>query len=260
MNLKGVICAAVISAALPLAAEPPEGSIPTTTILPACEHPLRLSIDPDEWQLLFDGATLDGWVSRGGQAEYIVEDGAIVGRTRPDQPNTFLCTERDFDDFVLTLQFMVDPDLNSGVQIRSHSNPEYQRGRVHGYQVEIDPSARAWTGRIYDEGRRAWIEDGSQRVLRQDGIALRSGQWNRMVVVAKGPHIHTWINDEPVTCFTDDMTASGFIALQVHGVGPRQDALEVRWKDIAIKPLLTSPEAQPSHESTDPARAEPPSR
>lgn len=255
---KGIMCTVAIWAALPLAAEPPEGSIPFTMILPACEHAVRLTVDPDEWQLLFDGATLDGWISRGGEAEYAVEDGAIVGRTRPDQPNTFLCTERDFDDFVLTLQFMVDPELNSGVQIRSQSKPEYQRGRVHGYQVEIDPSSRAWTGRIYDEGRRAWIEDGSQRVLKQEGVALRSGQWNRMVVVAQGSHIHTWINDEPVSCFADDMTPSGFIALQVHGVGPRQDALEVRWKDIAIKPL--TPEAQPDPAATDPTPAPPPSR
>ena len=47
--------------------------------------------------------------------------------------------------------------MNSGVQIRSLSLPEYQNGRVHGYQVEMDPSARAWSGGIYDEARRGWL-------------------------------------------------------------------------------------------------------
>jgi len=44
----------------------------------------------------------------------------------------------------------MDEELNSGVQIRSQSSAEYVNGRVHGYQVEIDPSPRAWTGGIYD--------------------------------------------------------------------------------------------------------------
>ena len=44
-----------------------------------------------------------------------------MGATRPHQPNAFLCTERRYGDFVLELEFAVDDELNSGVQIRSHS-------------------------------------------------------------------------------------------------------------------------------------------
>ncbi len=47
--------------------------------------------------------------------------------------------------------------MNSGIQIRSESTHDYNNGRVHGYQVEIDPSARAWSGGIYDEARRGWL-------------------------------------------------------------------------------------------------------
>ena len=109
-----------------------------------------------EFKPLFDGKTLDGWIQRGGHARYSVEDGCIVGRTVPKTPNSFLCTGRDYDDFVLEYEFKVDPRLNSGVQIRSESRLDYMNGRVHGYQVEIDPDmdrARLWTAGIYDEAR-----------------------------------------------------------------------------------------------------------
>ena len=96
---------------------------------------------------LFDGKTLDGWTQKGGKAKYRVEDGQIVGATVPNTPNSFLCTTRDFANFVLELDFKVDDGLNSGVQVRSHCFGEpttvdsngkaikVPAGRVHGYQV-----------------------------------------------------------------------------------------------------------------------------
>ena len=82
---------------------------------------------------VFDGTSLEGWVQRGGEAVYAVEDGAIVGSTVPGTPNSFLCTEKPYGDFVLELEFEVDERLNSGIQIRSNSLPGYRDGRVHGY-------------------------------------------------------------------------------------------------------------------------------
>ncbi|MGA1525958.1 MAG: 3-keto-disaccharide hydrolase, partial [Planctomycetota bacterium] len=104
---------------------------------------------------LFDGKTLDGWTKRGGGGTYRVEDGEIVGRSG-SYPNAFLCTDEAFGDFELELEFRVDDGLNSGIQIRSNPNA---KGTVHGYQVEIDPSKRAWSGGIFDESRRGWLDD-----------------------------------------------------------------------------------------------------
>ena len=115
--------------------------------------------DAGKFVPLFDGKTLDGWHQLGGKAKYTVEDGMIVGSSVPNTPNSFLCTNKIYGDFILELEFKVDPGLNSGVQIRSNSFPDYRKGRVHGYQVEIDPGSRAWSAGIYDEGRRGWLFD-----------------------------------------------------------------------------------------------------
>ncbi len=200
----------------------------------------------EEWKNLFDGKTLDGWVQRGGEAKYAVEDGAIVGTTVPKTPNSFLCTEKDYGDFILELEFKVDPQMNSGIQIRSH---EFQEGdpqpiglgkdipvgRVHGYQVEIDPSDRAWTTGIYDEGRRGWINDLRGNAAAR--YAFKQNEWNHVRVQAIGDTIKTWLNGVPAANLVDPMTLSGFIALQVHGIGNREETMQVRWRNIRIQDL-----------------------
>ncbi len=188
-----------------------------------------------EFTSLIGDDTLDGWKQLGGEAEYRVEDGAIVGQTRPNQPNSFLCTEREYADFVLELEFMVHPELNSGVQIRSNSDPSYQNGRVHGYQIEIDPSQRAWTAGIYEESGRKWLADLTRNEPARS--AFKQGQWNQLRVVARADEIQTFLNGVPAGELRDDKTPRGFIGLQVHGVGDRADPLEIRWRDIRIREL-----------------------
>ena len=203
---------------------------------------------------LFDGKTLNGWVQRGGEAKYTVTDGMIVGTSVPDTPNSFLCTNRDYADFVLELEFKVDPILNSGVQIRSQvfdkeTNIQVKAsdgtirdrtvpaGRVHGYQIEIDPSDRAWTGGIYDEARRGWLFDLKDSPDAQK--AFRQGEWNHIKVEAIGSSIKTCLNGVPAATLDDDMTLSGFIALQVHGVGNNLERVgkTVSWKNVKIKEI-----------------------
>ncbi len=184
---------------------------------------------------LFDGKTLEGWKQLGGKAKYEAKDGMIVGTSVPNTSNSFLCTEKMYGDFILELEFKVDPGLNSGVQIRSNSIKEYRDGRVHGYQVEIDPSARSYTAGIYDESRRGWLNDLKDNEPARK--AFKQGAWNKIRVEAVGDSIKTWLNDVPAADLKDSMTPSGFIGLQVHGVGDRKEPLQVRWRNIRIKDL-----------------------
>jgi hypothetical protein len=193
------------------------------------------SVSADEpWKELFDGKSLAGWTQIGGAAQYSVQEGQIIGKTVLDTPNSFLCTKQYYSDFILELEFKVDAKLNSGIQIRSNSFPEYDNGRVHGYQIEIDPSNRGWTGGIYDEGRRGWLYTLEGNSAAQK--AFKADQWNKLRVEAIGDTLKTWINDVPTAHLYDTMTRTGFIALQVHAIGKDKDreGIQVCWRNIRI--------------------------
>lgn len=186
------------------------------------------------WRNLFNGKNLEGWKQLNGTAKYYVEKGILVGETVLTSPNSFLCTEELFSDFILEYEAKVDTNLNSGVQIRSESYPAYQNGRVHGYQVEIDPSARAWTGGIYDESRRLWLYSLERN--EKGRKAFNNGKWNKFRIEAIGNSIRTWVNGVPCSNLIDEMTPKGFIGLQVHGVGNNKalEGIKVMWKNIRI--------------------------
>ncbi len=194
------------------------------------------------WTSLFNGNDLSGWHVLGGTAKYEIKNSAIVGTTVPNTPNTFLATDKEYGDFILELEVMVHPEMNSGIQIRSLSKPDYQKGRVHGYQVEIDPSARAWSGGIYDEGRRGWLYN--LEVNPTAHSAFRNDTWNHYRIEAIGNSIRTWINGIPCTDLVDDMTAKGFIALQVHSINETEEpGRTVQWRNVRIQTenLVQSP-------------------
>ena len=170
----------------------------------------------ETWTPLFDGKTLNGWKQLNGKAKYSVENGEIVGTTVANTTNSFLCTDKDYGDFILELDLKVDDAMNSGIQFRSLSSDDYQKGRVHGYQMEVDPTERAWSGGIYDEARRDWLY--IPNINPEGKKAFRIGQWNKYRVEAIGNVLRTFINDIPVSYLVDDMTAKGFIALQVHAI------------------------------------------
>jgi len=183
---------------------------------------------------LFNGQDLSGWTQKGGKANYKVKDGVIIGETVSGTPNSFLTTNNVYGDFILELDYKVDSSMNSGIQIRSNSIASYQNGRVHGYQIEIDPSDRAWSAGIYDEGRRGWLVDLQNNPEAQK--AFKQNEWNHYRIEAIGDTIKTWINGIPAAYLIDDKTASGFIALQVHSIGEKDEpGKTIMWKDIRIQ-------------------------
>ncbi|MFC4220649.1 3-keto-disaccharide hydrolase [Flagellimonas marina] len=188
--------------------------------------------DDTPWIDLFDG-TLNGWTQKGGEANYTIKEDMIVGSTVHNTPNSFLTTEKMYDDFILELEYKVDSTMNSGIQVRSNSFPYYQNGRVHGYQIEIDPSDRAWSAGIYDEGRRGWLVTLENNSEAQK--AFKQNEWNHYRIEAIGDTLRTWINGVPAANLIDEKTASGFIALQVHSIGKEQkEGTEIAWKNIKI--------------------------
>lgn len=189
------------------------------------------------WIELFDGKTFNGWKKLAGNAEYTITNGVITGTTVPNTPNTFLVTEKEYSDFILELEVMIeDTTSNSGIQFRSHFDPAANngKGRVYGYQYELDPSVRKWTGGLYDEGRRDWLYP---LMLNPSGQhAYRHGVFNKVRIECIGTTIKTWVNNIPAAYLVDTFDRKGFIALQVHSISkPEMAGRKIHWKNIRIK-------------------------
>lgn len=199
------------------------------------------------WANLFDGKTLNGWKKLAGNADYTIENGSITGITVPNTPNTFLVTEKEYGDFVLELEVKIDDTTsNSGIQFRSHfdANGNNGKGKVYGYQYELDPSSRRWTGGLYDEGRRDWLYPLMLNHSAQN--AYKHGVFNKVRVECIGNTIKTWVNDIPAAYVIDTFDHKGFIALQVHAISkPDMAGKKIYWKNIRIKTSGITPSPFP---------------
>lgn len=200
-----------------------------------------------DWVNLFDGKTLNGWKRLAGTANYSVENGAIVGSTVEGSGNTFLATEKEYGDFILEVDIKLESEKgNSGVQTRSHFDPAGHNGKglVYGRQVEVDPSDRKWSGGIYDEGRRLWLYPLTLNTKAQN--AFKHQEYNHYRIECIGNEMKTWLNNVPVAYLVDTIDSKGFIALQVHAVGSKEESnKKIYFKNIRIKTKNLKPTSFP---------------
>ncbi len=215
----------------------------STLIINAEDNCLCDTKKKDGWISLFDGKTLNGWSVKSGYATYKVEDGAIVGTTAEGSPNTFLCTDKTFKDYELTFDVKLDNnELNSGIQTRSKLKGDQYGGRVYGPQVEIMLSP-GHSGFIYAEATgKGWASEGPNKKGGSRHEYFKNGEWNSYKIIAKGPHIQTWINGNKVEDFMYpadlyEMNPEGFFGLQVHGIKKETGPWSVHWKNIYVKEL-----------------------
>lgn len=244
--------------------------------LPSAEtpRPIARNSSPDErlrndgWIELFDGKTLDGWAHLNGAHTFVVEEGAIVGRTTEGSENSFLCTTREFGDFELELETMIDRVTNSGIQIRSTVRPvtltnggnhgdfrgaNARAGRVNGPQVEIRRTyqGQPTTGLLYGEALGTGWFSSKEKQANGHPHFIDEG-WNKLRIVARGPRIQSWVNGQLIEDLTLEEVyrshPSGFIGLQIHGLNGREpgfkehgivdgEPLVFRWRNIRIRPL-----------------------
>ncbi|WDE97301.1 DUF1080 domain-containing protein [Lentisphaera profundi] len=213
--------------------------------------PERLNASEAGWDTLFNGKDIEGWESKGGVATYAVEDGCIVGTTAPNTPNTFLCPPKMYGDFELTFEVKCDPDLNSGVQIRSISDAHEipvgmsekdaakarksaTRESLFGPQVEIAADGNA--GAVWFEGVGGWLVRPKPTITNK--VYQKEG-WNRYRVLAEGQRIQVWINGTQISDNKDNRShfTKGRLGFQVHGIGGKPNTYSVRWKNIKIRNL-----------------------
>jgi hypothetical protein len=176
------------------------------------------------WTDLVNGDNLEGWKTLGGEAEFKVENGEVVGYAKANTPNTFLVTEKEYGDFILELDLKIENlSSNSGIMARGQYDPAGREGKglVFGYQIEADPTDRAWSGGLYDEARRGWLYALDLNPAAKS--AFKMNEWNSYRIEAIGKEIKTWVNGQEVAYVVDDMDAKGFIGLQVHSINKPED-------------------------------------
>lgn len=182
----------------------------------------RQSRDAEFVSLIDD--TMSRWTKPYDWGSYSVEDGVVS--LRGDQ-KWFLVSKDTYDDFVFEAEVFVPDSGNSGLQFRAHCEPN----RLWGYQAEVDPSDRSWSGGLYDEGRRGWLNTLEDEA--EARAAFKRGEWNRYRVKADGPHIEIWVNGVKTTDYYDTADVSGHLALQHHG----EDGLVYRFRNVRVQEL-----------------------
>ena len=199
------------------------------------------------FQPLFDGKSLEAFTQKGGMPRFHLEKGEIMGTGVPNTENSVLCTNKEYGDFMLKLEFKVDPQLNSGVQIRSHAYDQprevetkkgkkrtFPAGRVHGYQVEIDLSPRSYTGAIYDR----LAAPSSWRTFRTTSRpAKHLSKANGTSSVPSAVAIRSRPRSTMFQPSISRTTGRQGLYPQVRGVGPGEGPLEVPSRNLMIKEL-----------------------
>ena len=183
---------------------------------------------------LFNGKDLTGWTSKGGQCTFEVKDGAIMGTCVKKTPSTWLCTDKEYGDFIFTCEVKWLVDGNSGVQFRSKARGKVGKETVYGPQYELEGFARGrnWTGGIYGQSCGGWYYP-LWLEAHQKARAAVTHEWNRVTILAKGNVVKTWINGVPATHWLNDTYLKGFIGLQVHQGSKGQ----ILWRNVKIKEL-----------------------
>ena len=209
------------------------GLLGLMTMLVGCNHMTKVEPSQDAWLELFDGESLTGWTQVNGSAPYEIVDGAIRGTNVLDTPNSFLATNEAYSDFVLEFESRSIGAANSGVQFRTELAPGTWSGLV-GYQLDIDPTERRWTGGIYHEGVHVWRHSMARNADCQS--AYHHGEWNRYRIEAVGTVLATWVNGIPCAHIVGDHHDRGLIALQVHSIGREATYLGsyTEWRGVRL--------------------------
>lgn len=191
----------------------------------------------DGWTELFNGKDLSGWKVVAGTAPFEVVGEEIIGTSVAGSPNTFLITEATYGDFILELDLKIeDLTSNSGVMARGQYDPAERDGKglVFGYQIEADPTDRAWSGGIYDEARRGWLYP--LELNPEAKTAFKMGEYNHYRIEAIGDELKTWVNGQEIAYVVDDMDKTGFIGLQVHSIrDSTQAGRKTYFKNVKIQ-------------------------
>ena len=182
-----------------------------------------------EFEALLRAEDLAAWRLTGA-ATFSIEDGALYGRDAGSR-NSFLVSPRHYADFELRCEVRIEAGGNSGIQVRSAVDEAGDF--VRGWQLEIESTDRRWSGGLYEERARGWLDPlEGQEAARS---AFKVGEWNEYRILCSGPRVRSWVNGVACADWEElDGPRTGILAFQVHG---GQDC-HVRWRNLRIREIL----------------------
>ena len=199
---------------------------------------------PGEWKPLFDGKTLNGW-HHFGEGKWVVEDGAIVGKTdKASKLYSLLISDGVYMDFTVRFKFK-SIQGNSGFYIRVVTeDPD----KAHGLQIEVDP--RKNPGGIYESYRRQWVDKWTPE---EAAKAFKPDDWNDVVISAYGGDVKVTVNGATSAELKNDPSRpAGQLAMQMHS----GNEMLVHFKDIEIKHVPRTGEDKKGPTSPQPVKQE----
>lgn len=211
--------------------------------------------DQEEWEILFDGSSMDSWkgyLSDEVPAAWKLEDGAMVfyppeNRPKGDQYN--IVSRKDYESFVLSLEWKVSPGGNSGIFWGVFEDPQYRQPYETGPEIQVLDNERHPDAKAGDTHQAGALYD---MVSPAKDVTRSAGEWNECVltvdyqnntgsVVLNGEEI---VRFDPMGENWDSMVANskfadwpGFGKYRKGKIGLQDHGDIVAYRNIKIKSL-----------------------
>jgi hypothetical protein len=214
------------------------------------------AMSPSRVVPLFNGKDLTGWTpdvpardaDPNGPPSFVVRDGKLVSLGKPEG---HLLTDGRYRDYRLEIEYrFAGAPGNCGVLIHASKPRALYRMFPQSIEVQMmsgnagdfwvireDISVEDMETRRPRRGAEKWgsAEGDARRILNlTDGSEKPLGDWNRMVVEARGRTIKVWVNGDLVNEGFAATVDQGRIALQAEGA-------EVEFRKVEIGPLPPAP-------------------
>ena len=168
------------------------------------------------WITLLDDKTMGDW-NRVGEANWRLEDGAVVADKLTSKETSHLITKNSYKDFMIHAEFWASDDANSGIFIRC--DPK-NIGAKTCYEVNIFDQRKDPT---YGTGAIVYFAEVNP-------MPKAGGKWNTFEITAKERHLVVMLNGQKTVDMRNGMFSEGPFTLQ-YGAGV------IKFRKVAVKPL-----------------------
>jgi hypothetical protein len=170
------------------------------------------------WTVLVGDKTMGEWDKVGAEANWRMEDGALVADKKTGEGASYLVTKATYKDFQIYAEFWASDDANSGIFIRCQDPKKI--GARNCYEVNIFDQRKDPT---YGTGAIVFFAEVNP-------MPKAGGKWNTFEITAKGRRITVVLNGQKTVDLHNGLFQEGPFTLQ-YGSGT------MKFRKVAVKPL-----------------------